>query len=312
MPITEIRDSLSVKDSVVVGDGEYQLLQKRINLKSGFRNTLMQVDFFDDSALGAILTATSGYQFYVSKWPVIPTDMNWAETLANSGPSAAEDNVLFKAIGLREESGVAVFQSEFPNQFLGSMPTWSFYHDSIYFTLILYGGSGGETITDPQVSFYAALKQTNADDVEYSMGYYREYQDAQVKSLINQGHFMPNTPTVQAGQTFPMWLAGGIRPERMLRADALADWWHNLDGNFAEKTQQLADLRIYYNTSKQMQPFDTAFGGVDSAKGDVPDWIKVHALPAVLTGPIRPDFPTMTMPTSAQIAAGVADVQLMT
>ena len=312
MPITEIRDSLSVDDSVVVGDGEYQLLQKRINLKSGFRNTIMQIDFFDDAATSATLTATSGYQFYVSKWPVIPTAMNWAETLQNSGPAAAEDNVLFKAICLREESGVPMTEYEFPNQFLGSMPTWSFYHDTIYFTLILYGGSGGETITDPQMSFYMALKQQNCDDTEYSMGYYREYKDAQVKSLINQGHFMPNTPAIQAGQTFPMWLAGGIRPERMLRADALADWWHNLDGNFAEKTQTVANLRIYYNTAKTMQPFTTAFGGVDSAKGDVPDWIRVHALPAVATGPIRADFPTITMPTSTQIAAGVADVQLMT
>ena len=95
MPITEIRDSLSVDDAVVVADGEYQLLQKRINLKSGFRNTIMSIDFFDDSAMGATLTATSGYQFFVSKWPVIPTNRNWAEVLTNCGPQAADDNRLF-------------------------------------------------------------------------------------------------------------------------------------------------------------------------------------------------------------------------
>jgi hypothetical protein len=311
MPITEIRDSLSVDDAVVVADGEYQLLQKRINLKSGFRNTIMSIDFFDDSAIGATLTATSGYQFFVSKWPVIPTNLNWAETLANSGPSAADDNVLFKAIALREEGAIPYFEEEFPNQFLGAMPTWSFYHDCVYFTLILYGGSGGETITDPQVSFYMALKQDNVDSTEYSMGYYREYMDAQVKLLINQGHFMPNTPALQAGQTFPMWLQGGIRPERVLKADALADWWHQMDGNFAEKTQSVTNLRIFYDAAKTMVAFDQAFGKDDVAKGPVPDWIRMNALPSVIAGPVRAEFPIQIFPTQAEIAAGANNVQVM-
>lgn len=311
MPITEIRDGLSVDDAVSITSNDYVLLQKRINLKPGFRNTIMSIDFFDDSAMGATLTAKSGYQFFVSKWPVIPTNFDWAETLDNSGPQASEDNVLFKAICVREEAPQAAFSSEFPNQFLGAMPTWSFYHDAIYFTLIIYGGSGGETLNDPQCSFYMALDQQDVDSVEYSMGYYREYQDAQVKSLINQGHFMPNNPALQAGQTFPMWLQGGIRPERMLRADALADWWHNLDGNFAEKTQTVTNLREFYNDAKTMVTFDEAFGA-NTAKGGVPDWIRLNALPSVISGPVRSEFPTRIFPTSADIAAGVNNVQVMT
>lgn len=310
MPITEIRDSLSVDDSVSVTSNDYVLLQKRINLKPGFRNTIMSIDFFDDSAMAATLTSKSGYQFFVSKWPVIPTNMDWAETFDNAGPQAADDNVLFKAMAVREEGPLTAYSDEFPNQFLGSMPTWSFYHDCVYFTLIIYGGAGGETLNDPQCSFYMALEQKDVDSIEYSMGYYREYMDAQVKLLVNQGHFMPNNPLLQAGQTFPMWLQGGIRPERMLRADALADWWHNIDANFAEKTQTVTNLREFYNDAKTMVPFDEAFGA-NTAKGGVPDWIRLNALPSVISGPVRADFPVAIFPTQADIAAGVNNVQVM-
>ena len=108
-----------------------------------------------------------------------------------------------------------------------------------------------------------------------------------------------------------MWLAGGIRPERMLKADALADWWHSLDGNFAEKTQTVTNLREFYDDAKTMVSFTDAFGS-DSAKGGVPDWIRMSALPSVISGPERSDFPIAIHPTSTQIAAGVASLQIMT
>jgi len=60
-----------------------------------------------------------------------------------------------------------------------------------------------------------------------------------------------------------------------------------------------------------MVPFTTAFGSEDP-KGGIPDWIRMTALPSVVTGPVRSDFPIETLPTAAEIAAGVASVQIMT
>jgi hypothetical protein len=312
MPISEFRETLSVKEDFVIANNDYQLFQRKINLRDGQRHTVNFIDFYDDSQLNFSLPIGSGYLFYVSKYPVIPTGMEWAELFGLSGPPAADPNVLFKASYARTALDAVGRRDEFPNQFLGSSPTFTFYSNHVYLTLILYNNSGGsDTIEDPQMSVYMAIDSKNVDSVEYMMGFWTEYQNAQLIGLLTTGVLQPDTPGAQAGKTFPMWLAGGIRPERMLRADALADWWHNLDGNFAEKTQSVDNLRTYYNTAKTMVSFDSAFGGVDVAKGDVPDWIRLDALPSVISGPERAEFPIAILPTAADIAAGVNNVQVM-
>jgi hypothetical protein len=259
----------------------------------------------------------AAYLFYVSKYPVIPTDMIMAQSFVNAGPAASDPNVLFKASMVKTDNVAVAIEAEFPNQFLGSSPTFSFYTEHLYLTLILYDevGPSGTTFIEPQMSVYMAIDSVEANTVEYMMGYYKEYQEAQLVLLLNQGTLVSNSnefPADQMGYSFPMWLAGGIRPERMLKADALADWWHNLDGNFAEKTQTVTNLREFYDAAKQMVQFDEAFGIEDPVKGGIPDWIRLSALPSVISGPVRADFPIVIMPTSTQIAAGIASVQIMT
>tara|TARA_R100001594_G_scaffold147226_1_gene199901 strand:- start:2458 stop:3267 length:810 start_codon:yes stop_codon:yes gene_type:complete len=269
------------------------------------------MDFFDDSQICSSMPPRSGYQFYVSKYPVMNTNMTWAELFGNAGPLASEHNILFKSSMVMTDTGP--FIDEFPNEFLGSSPTFTFYTDYIYLTLILFNAVGEDTPTvDPAMSVYMAVDSVDADPVEYSMGYYKEYLEAQLVLLFSQGHEMPSTPALQAGYNFPMWRAGGIRPERTLKADSLADWWHNLDGNFAEKTQTVSDLRQNYNFSKEMVAFDAAFGSATAAGNDLPDWIRLNALPSVISGPELSDFPIQIFPDSTQIAAGVAPIQIMT
>lgn len=312
MVLHEFRESLAISDEVNVPSADYLLFERRINLKEGQRHTVNFIDFYDDSQIAASLDNDKGYLFYVSKYPLIPTDMIVADSFANSGPGAADPNVLFKASVMRVE-GNPVLIDEFPNQFLGSSPTFTFYSNHLYLTLILYDGAGG-TPFDPQgvqMSVYMAIDSVDVDAVEYSMGFWREYQNAQLIPLLNTASVQPGTPALQAGKNFPMWLAGGIRPERVLRADALADWWHNLDGNFAEKTQTVTNLREFYDAAKTMQPFTTAFGTFDASKGEIPDWIRVNALPTVIGGEVRKEFPIAIMPTAADIAAGVNNVQVM-
>ena len=315
MPIHEFRESISVQDGVSLADDSYALYQKRISLRTGDRHTVNFIDFYDDSQVSPAMAAPSGWQFFVSKYPVIPTNMILAETFDNAGPPASDPNVLFKASSIRPGSSTYYqIDDEFPNQFLGSSPTFTFYTDHLYLTLIMYNEvDSGQVIVDPQMSVYMAIDSVDVNSVEFSMGYYKEYQDAQLIQVFSGGVQMQSTPLLQAGYNFPMWLAGGIRPEKMLRADALADWWHNLDGNFAEKTQTVTNLREYYNLAKTMVTFDAAFGGpATDPKGAVPDWIRVNALPSVISGPELAEFPIQIFPDSTQIAAGVAPLQIMT
>jgi hypothetical protein len=311
MAIHEFRESISMADAVSVDASDYKIFNKRINLRDGFRHTVNFIDYFDDSQIGTSTGTREAYLFYVSKYPVIPTDLILAEEFANAGPPASDPNVLFKASMVKNSAG-ATTHDEFPNQFLGASPTFNFYSNHLYLTLILYNNDvSSETFIEPQMSVYMAIDSIKPNTVEYMMGYYREYQEAQLIQLLNQGTLLPDTAEKQMGYSFPMWLAGGIRPERMLRAYALADWWHNLDGNFAEKTQTVTNLREFYNDAKQMVGFTDAFGS-ESAKGGVPDWIRMSALPSVISGPERANFPISIFPTSTQIAAGVASVQIMT
>ena len=310
MPIHEFRESISIDDIVNVEGFSYQLFEKRINLQSGKRHTVNFVDFYDDSQFAALTGDNEGYLFYISKYPITPTELIMAEIFQNAGPAASDPNVIFKASLIKTGAAVPVVTDEFPNQFLGSSPTFNFYSDHVYLTLILYAATTA-SFTDPQMSVYMAVESIDCNNVEYMMGYYSEYQSAQLNQKLNQGTLQPLTPEGQMGYNFPMWLAGGIRPERMLKADALADWWHNLDGNFAEKTQTVTNLREFYDDSKVMVNFDDAFGS-ESAKGGVPDWIRMSALPSVISGPERSDFPIRIFPTNTQIAAGVASVQIMT
>jgi hypothetical protein len=311
MPIHEFRESISIDDIVNVDGLSYQLFEKRINLRSGMRHTVNFIDFYDDSQFAALTGDNEGYLFYVSKYPITPTELIMAEIFQNAGPAASDPNVIFKASLIKTAATSPVITDEFPNQFLGSSPTFNFYSDHVYLTLILYAATTA-SFTDPQMSVYMAVESIDCNTVEYMMGYYSEYQTAQLIQKLNQGTLQPLTPEGQMGYNFPMWLAGGVRPERMLKADALADWWHNLDGNFAEKTQTVTNLREFYDASKQMVNFDEAFGTEDPVKGGIPDWIRLTALPSVVSGPVRADFPIAIMPTSAQIAAGVASVQIMT
>tara|TARA_R110002110_G_scaffold154002_1_gene347714 strand:+ start:1009 stop:1944 length:936 start_codon:yes stop_codon:yes gene_type:complete len=311
MAIHEFRESISIDDNISVPEFSYKLYQKKINLRSGMRHTVNFIDFYDDSQFAALTGDNEGYLFYVSKYPVIPTELILAEIFANAGPPASDPNVIFKASLVKGAATTPVVQDEFPNQFLGASPTFNFYTEHVYLTLILYAATASE-FQDPQMSVYMAIDSVECNTVEYMMGYYREFTEAQLIQKLNQGTLQPLSPEAQMGYSFPMWLAGGIRPERMLRADALADWWHNLDGNFAEKTQTVTNLREYYDASKQMVRFDAAFGLDDAAKGGIPDWIRLTALPSVVSGPERSEFPIAILPTSTQIAAGVSPVQIMT
>ena len=57
MAITEIRETIQMENVSIEIGRYYTLLQKKMELKSGSRHTMMSVDFMDDSFMTLIQSA---------------------------------------------------------------------------------------------------------------------------------------------------------------------------------------------------------------------------------------------------------------
>ncbi len=276
MAIVEIRETLE-QASVVIEAGDIAILQKKVSLQSGKRYTMMSVDFMDDSfsVVGEVGVAM---EFFLSPYPIIYTEMTLGGGAWNNrGPLASDDSVLFKeTMFWYAGSGVGLYTERLPNNFLGALPTYSWYTPTMYLTAIYHNSTGIDiTLTDVALSVYASLKTKNADTVEFGMGIIGEYDEAQGRNLMSQGRIVPTGSNVQ--QTFPMWRTGGIRPEFTLRADALADFWVPGFGQDNEKVTSVGDMQVYIKAARQMVSSLDAFGKLDVAKGFIPDWLRFEA-----------------------------------
>lgn len=298
MPIHELRESIE-QESVQLDTTGYAIIQKKINLLPGQRHTMVQCDIFQD----AITTSTGAQpffvEFFVTPMPVVYSDMQFSgnipATYTNRGPSAAVDIVLFKAIlsSQNDAAGAPLQQlmdeKTFPNQTLGTIPTFSWYTPELYLTAIIHGFDE-DVLNNLALSFYIAIDEKKVSKLQAGLGIVREGQQAQGMTLVSQGRMIPKARNV--GQVFPMWKHGGITPERMLSANALADFfiaYHAADN--AEKTMNTGDIRTFVRAANQMQPTGTAFGSLDPAKGQVPDWVKMDLAPGLVAGPLRSQWP---------------------
>lgn len=256
---------------------------------------MMSIDFFDDSGLIFQEDSDFLYEFFVTPQPPLFSNMSFGPNNAylNRGPIAANDNVLFKRLCYKVGTGAnsQVVAEDFPNQTLGALPTFNWYAPTLYLTLIIHPNSSAFTIDVDGValSVYMTVKSQNADSVEFGMGVYREYNHAYIENLMSNGYQIPKASN--AYRSFPFWFVGGIRPEYMLRADALADYWL---GNFNQDAEKMIDQQnvlTYQRRAATMQRWDEAFGDVDPAKGAIPEWI--HFIENMHFGQylLRDDFP---------------------
>ena len=309
MPIHEIREELTIDSFVRDGvDPTWALFVKKIPLQFGKRHTLVHLDFFDDGLLIPSETNPLCYEFFLSVYPVHPTDMVLSNgTWTARGPAAADDNVLFKRVVSNNATNPnykGPFEEQFPNQFLGATPTFSFYTDHVYMNLIVHFDQDipDSRLIDVCLSMYMAVEQTTVDDVEWSIGAIREYDDAQYKQLVTTG-VVQNLSTDTLNPTgrwlsFPSWSWGGIRPERMLDTQgvtgaSLASSFINLGPNQAEPMMDDDNMQIFFDKSRTMVTAGEAFGGDDpGAKGAIPDWLNFSAMTSVY-GLQRPDFPAL-------------------
>jgi len=292
MPIVEIRESIE-QTTIELDDSGYAIVQKEINLKPGARHTMVQADLFQDAIIESNLPCS--FEFFVSPYPIVYSEMKFSANNDNRGPAAAVDTILFKAVMTPPKSPVPLYSElhnmeTFPNQTLGTIPTFSWYTPKLYLTLICHGEEN-VVINGLALSFYIAIDEKKVPSLQAGLGILREYSVSQGMNLVNQGRMIPKAANV--GQIFPMWKHGGIVPERMIRGNALADFFTQYHSTQSEKTMNTGQIRLFVAAASQMQPSGTAFGSLDPAKGQVPDWIKVGLSPGLLAGPLRAQWPPL-------------------
>jgi len=292
MPIHEIRETIQQSGSTTNGVLQFQ---KRIEIKNGMRHTINHLDFFDDGLKGAtnVTVAGFGYQVYVSNYPIILTDNQFHQAPMQSGPLAGDDLVLFKSNMLSYGAAQVYQRQEFPNQFLSSMPTFTFYSPQLYFTVIFTNVTEMEFSQDIAMSLYMVVESKSVDAVEYGMGMIQEYSQNQAMLLRKQGRTITQRE-IKAAQ--PLWQMGGIRAEFMSSNDinTLGQQWFYSQAGYSESEAmtETDTIRLGLNAARSMVSPLTPFG---SRADDIPDWFKAIAkpFPGLEAGPVRAQFPPL-------------------
>lgn len=295
MVVHEIKETLVQDDVLQITGSESPvlLLTKRIELEEGKRHTLMSVDFMDDVFEGLYEGGQFGYEVYVSPYPINTTAMNFAGLMQNRGPAAGDNQVLYKRsvfyTGITEN---ALVTQQLPNNFLGSMPTASWYTPHLYISVLLHVPVNQTVnVIEPCYSFYMSVDSKKADTVSYLMGAMGEYMDAHTRLREANGVVIVEPNLTYQGYTFPMWKYGGIRPEFMARGTpSFMNFFQSTDG--AEKMMDPTNIEIFIQLARNMVPFDQAFGKDGTVKGPVPDWIRFDIdVGGIEYGLVRPQFP---------------------
>jgi len=291
MPQTEIRESIEVQNYAT--DAPVMVVERIVNLSGNVAHQMLHTDFFIDNPLSK--TNCEVIEIIVLPQPMIPTDGVIGSTL-DSTMTAANDNVLFKAILLPQPNNLGDFQwqviQEFPNAFLGAAPTFRFYNDKVYFYAVFHNKQGVE-ITDWRCTFYTALDPVKVSMVTKMMGRQQEYFNSQVAKLLKTGRTIG--PANLIGQYFPLYAYGGIRPERMLNAQSFANYFLQ---NIADRDEELMSdpdaLRSVIAGARVMQPNMDAYGSnIGLPVGNVPDWVRFGLNEGLVAGPVRKQWPPL-------------------
>jgi len=290
VPIMEIRDGITVMadgtDTSLKLDADgFGIMQKKINVQSMLRHKIEHADFFVDSKGIGYDTAT----FYLTPRPLIYSDMSSSGLFLTPDKGivpAYNENVLFKAKLFGEELRGFNVPDEFPNTFLAARPTFSFYSDTLYLT-ILFNGAPGAVVDDFICSLYVAVDTTPIDAVEHGIGLLREQSNMLISRLDVLGRSIP--PARNVGQTAPFWLYGGARPERMITGESLINFWLNMASDDDEIMSDTTELRQRVRAARRMVSNPEAFGGGTGIA--TPDWIRLYLNEGVVSGPLRSQWP---------------------
>lgn len=294
MAVHEIRETLQ---TAVASDDGQLIVQKRINLQPGKRHTFLHMDFFDDNISGGTNTSQNmKMQVYVTNYPIVLSDDIFHSGLTGDiGPLAGDDEVLFKAVRLSWSTGNARwYNDEFPNNFLGSTETFTWYTPHLYFTVIWQQAPATQISREFAMSFYAAVDSVDVDPVEYGMGLLQEYNQHQMRVLTSNGVLTDQAEVIGA---MPMWQIGGIRPELMTGTTGPitnGNWFLNQAYGNTNAEEMIGNnvIRATLTGARTMVGSQDAFG---SDFLEAPDWFKAIAapFPSLSSGPTRSNFPPL-------------------
>ena len=290
LAIHEIRESIN-QPSLTTDANGVAYVERVIQLKQGYRHTVNAIDVFVDNLFVQAdgLELTLGEVILTSQ-PMLLTSEPNNTFFTRSSPQVGVDNILYKmqfTVQPRDSGQVAILQ-EFPNNFLGAMPTFSWYTPRLYMYLVFYNVTG-TLIQNAKVSAYIAVNSKKSAYIPYMLGNIRERSIAQIAQISRLGRLITSSRLI--GQTFPMYLFGGARSQFMLKSNALADFYYQLDPQASESMLTTAQQRDFIAKSRTMVSFDKAFGAQDPALGGIPDWISAVALKGVTSGPVREQWP---------------------
>lgn len=288
MTLTEIRESIEINEVELTGN-TIGIVQKKINLRPMMLHRIMQMDIFQDAIIKTDSPSGVVIEWFVSPYPIIYSAMDLSNIYGKRGPVAANDTILMKAI-TEQDPTPDRFGSirQFPNQFLGAAPTFSFYTPTLYITGIVHA-EAGSIVGNLAFSFYVASDDKKANPTSYGLGMIRERSVAQGLNLMQQGRTIPAADNV--GQIFPAWKFGGIRPERMLSGGEARNFWLNYSADQSEAMLTTASLRTYVKGARTMAAYDQAFGTDDAVLGPIPDWLRFGLNRGLVSGPIRSQQP---------------------
>lgn len=295
MPVIEVRET--IQGTITTDDIGFGYMTRLINVPEGMRNELLNLDIYNDNLeilsydhLGG--SRTTGYQLYLSPYPVQITDENLelspTTVLPNVGPTAGHSTVLYKETSVTTEHNIedgrvqdGVWKNQYPSSQSSAVPTNKFYSSHVYLTIFLWNIE--QTAVDVKFSLFMKLKQTKVNAVQSTMGRYAEFLDAQCRLLTNTG--VTYDPADVAGYTFPMWKMGGIRPEIMISSANALRYYNRVATNADQAMVSQGDLQSAYKSATTMQAFDAAFG--DPAL-NLPSWITLMDVGGITSGIIRP------------------------
>lgn len=187
-------------DWTAEADGEVKICQKRINLEDGYKYRVKNIQLFDDkggviAADGTDSVPTLLQQTYVTPFPIVLTNETVGVTLTQrtvflqSGPFAADNNVLFKSTTLNTNDELSplqdngqVMNQEFPFRGLEQLNAQRWYTPHLYFTCLqAWGGEGVDNAIT--ISFYVELEKTRCSRLERSIGQYKEMLESQARLI---------------------------------------------------------------------------------------------------------------------------------
>ena len=276
MVVSVIKETIELPEITTDGSGN-AYLTKRINLDSGKRHQLAQVDAFED----ACPSVQCDLEIVITPYPSIPTNMAYAPAAAqvNRYPAGGDDSILFKE--RRQPQPAAITQgqvAQFPSAEIAALNTSSFYTDHVFINMH-FMAAPNTVISNIAYSFLLVLNDKSVSVMEHSLGVLSEQHDAMCALIMSNGR-MQNNATLR-GNVFPMWRYGGIRPEHTITPLAANTFFLDISTRDAENMTNTAGIRQAVADARSMSAFDAALGDKR------PDWLREYLNAGIESGPVR-------------------------